>query len=137
MANGDALVELAVIARREGRLKECADRYQQAADTFDSAGELMRGAHAKRHAAEVLLKTGDADGACAGILAVLEFYRTREVGRLELANTLRVAGLAEEGRGEVKAAREFWMEARGLYAAEGIFAGVAEADRRLTGLEFE
>jgi hypothetical protein len=134
MASGEALVERAKGERRAGRLKECADLYRQAADAFDSKGDLMRGAHAKRHAAEVLLQTGDAAGACAGILAVLEFYREREVVRLELANTLRVAGLAEEGCGRRDAARVFWAEARGLYGAEGIDVAVVEADRRLKRL---
>jgi hypothetical protein len=134
MASGEALVERAVSERRAGRLKECAALYQKAADMFDSTGELMRGAHARRHAAEVLWKTGDADGACVRILAVLEFYRTREVGRLELANTLRVAGLAEEGCSRRDAARVFWAEARGLYEAEGIDVAVAECERRLKGL---
>jgi hypothetical protein len=134
MAGGEDLVERAKSERRAGRLKECAALYQKAADMFDSTGELMRGAHAKRHAAEVLLHTGDAAGACAGILAVLEFYREREVVRLELANTLRVAGLAEEGCSRRDAARVFWAEARGLYEAEGIDVAVAECDRRLKGL---
>ena len=134
MASGEDLVEFAKSERRVGRLKECAEIYQQAADVFDSTGELMRGAHAKRHAAEVLLQTGDVAGACAGILAVLEFYRGREVGRLELANTLRVAGLAEEGCGGRDAARVFWAEARGLYEAEGIDVAVTECERRLKGL---
>ena len=134
MASGEASVELAKVARREGRLKECADLYRQATEAFDSAGELMRGAHAARHEAEVLWKTGDAEGACKVILAVLAFYRTREVGRLELANTLRVAGLAEEGRGGWDAARAFWAEARGLYEAEGIDVAVAECERRVKGL---
>jgi hypothetical protein len=134
MASGETLVELAKSERRAGRLKECSDVYGQAADAFDFAGELMHGAHAKRHAAEVLLQTGDAAGACAGILAVLGFYRGREVGRLEMANTLPVAGLAEEGRGGLDAARAFWGEARELYLAEGIDAGVAECQRRLQGL---
>jgi hypothetical protein len=131
MADGDALVELATVARREGRLKDCADLYVQAADAFDSNGELMRGAHARRHVADVLVGAGDACAARAIILRVLEFYRTREVGRLELANTLRVAGLAEEGCGGRDVARLIWTEARDLYAAEGIDAAVAECDRRL------
>jgi hypothetical protein len=131
MANGEALVERAKGERRAGRLRECADLYQQAADAFDFNGEVMRGAHAKRHAAEVLLHTGDAAAAHARILAVLGFYREREVGRLELANTLRVAALAEEGCGHVAEARMFWEETRGLYEAEGIDPGVAECERRL------
>jgi hypothetical protein len=94
----------------------------------------MRGAHSARHEAEVLWKTGDADGASTVILAVVEFYSAREVGRLELANTLRVAGLAEEGRRGRDAARAFWAEARGLYEAEGIDVAVAECERRLKGL---
>jgi hypothetical protein len=134
MASGEVLVEMAKGERRAGRLRECADLYRQAADVFDSAGDLMREAHARRHTADVLLETGDVAGACTEILAVLEFYRQREVGQLELANTLRVAGLAEEGRGELEAARAFWVEARELYGVEGIDAGVAEADRRLRGL---
>ncbi len=109
MASGEALVERAVSERRAGRLKECAALYQKA-DMFDSTGELMRGAHARRHVADVLVGAGDASAALPIILGVLEFYRTREVGRLELANTLRVAGLAEEGCGGRDGAAGLWAE---------------------------
>ena len=81
-----------------------------------------------------MIKAGDAERASECILEVLRFYRGQEVGRLEMANTLRVAGLAEEDCGRRKEAFAHWTEAREGYLAEGIDAGVTEADRRMKSL---
>jgi tetratricopeptide (TPR) repeat protein len=131
MATGQGFEGWAKKARLEGRFAESADFYRRAAEVFDAAGEFMRGAHAARHQAEALLKAGDATGASACILEVVRFYRGTDVGRLEMANALRVAGLAEEDCGRRDEARAFWAEAREGYIAEGIDAGVAEAERRM------
>jgi tetratricopeptide (TPR) repeat protein len=131
MATGQGFEGWAKKAWKEGRFAECADFYRRAAEVFDAAGEFMRGAHAARHRAEALIKAGDAKRASECILEVVRFYRGQEVGRLEMANALRVAGLAEEDCGRRDEARAFWAEAREGYLAEGIDAGVAEADRRM------
>jgi hypothetical protein len=107
---------------------------------FDANLEFMRGAHAARHQAEALLKAGDAAAANECILEVVRFYRAQErqgeeVGRLEMANALRVAGLAAEACGSAKEAAEFWGEAREGYLAEGIEAGVKESERRIKSLQ--
>jgi hypothetical protein len=137
MATGQGFEGWAKKACKEGRFADCADFYRRAAEVFDAAGEFMRGAHAARHQAEALVKAGDAERASECILEVVRFYRGQEVRGLEMANTLRVAGLAEEGRGGWEAARAFWTEAGELYAAEGIDAGVAESERRLKALRVE
>ena len=131
MATGEGFAGWAKKAFKEGRFADAADFYRRSAEVFDANGDFMKGAHAARHQAEALLKAGDPAAASNCILEVVRFYRGQEVGRLELANALRVAGLAEEGCGHVDEARVFWSEARELYMAEGIDAGVAEAERRL------
>src|SRR5882757_7270177 len=115
MAPGEGFAGWAKKAWKEGKFAECADFYRRSAEVFDGNGEFMRGAHAARHQAEALLKAGDAAGASDCILEVVRFYRGQEVGRLEMANTLRVAGLAAEACGRKKEAWEFWGEARAGY----------------------
>jgi hypothetical protein len=137
MATGQGFEGWAKKAFKEGRFADCADFYRRAAEVFDAAGEFMRGAHAARHQAEALIKAGHAERASECILEVLRFYRGQEVGRLEMANTLRVAGLAEEGCGRREEALAHWTEAREGYLAEGIDAGVTEAERRMKMLTGE
>ena len=142
MATGEGFAGWGKKAWRDGKFAESADFYRRAAEVFDASGEFMRGAHAGRHQAEALLKAGDAAGASDCILEIVRFYRAQEVqgqevGRLEMANALRVAGLAEEARGHTKAAGEYWTEARAGYLAEGVEAGVAECDVRLKAIQGE
>jgi Soluble NSF attachment protein, SNAP len=131
MATGEGFAGWAKKACKEGKFAECADFYRRAAEVFDSVGDFMRGAHAARHQAEALLKTGDPSGASECIQGVVRFYRGREVGQPEMANALRVAALAEESLSHAKEALEYWAEAREGYLAEGMEAGVVECDQRL------
>ena len=134
MIGPDDLVDLAKAAERERRLQQAAEFYQRAIDQLDSAGDLMRAAHVARHLAEIELNGGNVEEASLRIAQVLLFYRGRQVPRLEMANTLRVAALIDEKRGFRDEAREFWIEALQMYAREGVDAGVAEAKRRLARL---
>jgi len=137
MATGEGFAGWAKKAWREGKFAECADFYRRAAEVFDANGDFLKGAHAARHQAAALLKADDAVGARDCILEVVRFYRGQEVGRLEMANALRVAALAEEGLGHMKEARAYWAETREGYLAEGIEAGVAECERQLKVLAVE
>ena len=134
MATGEGFAGWAKKAWKEERFADCADFYRRSAEVFDANGDFLRGAHAARHQAEALLKAGDAAGASECILGVVRFYRGREVGRLEMANAMRVAGLAAEALGHGKEASGYWGEAREGYAAEGVEAGVMECDARMKAL---
>ncbi len=130
----DDWVERAKVARRAGDRESALDGYTQAVKAWEDAGEALKAAHALRHAAELLVELGRAAEAEQSIGVVLAVYRERGVGGLELANALRVAGLAHEAAGDFAGARESWMAARGLYEGAGVTAGVVEADRRVAGL---
>lgn len=134
MTGADELLGLARAARRERRLEEAAELYRSAMDALDGAAELMRAAHTARQLAEVEMELGRMEEASLRIAEVLLYYRGREVPRLEMANTLRVAALVDERRGFREEARMLWTEARDMYAREGIQTGVAEAQQRLARL---
>ena len=128
MANGEALVERAKGERHAGRLRECVRTDIVSCGCFDSAGELMRGRMRSgmrrrcRRGGWVMLRRTPGSLRCRGFTG-----NARLAGWL--ANTLRVAALAEECRGgHVAEARMFWEEARGLYEAEGIDVAVTECD---------
>jgi hypothetical protein len=65
---------------------------------------------------------------------------TAAVGRedaatLDLANAIRPLAILKETTGDAAAARRLWEEARDLYAAAGIAAGVTECTARLARLD--
>lgn len=134
MTGADDLLALAKAARRERRLEQAAEFYRRAVNVLDHSGDFLRAAHSARHLAEIEMEAGHLEEASLRIAEVLLFYRGREVARLEMANTLRVAALIDERRGFRDEARQLWREVRAMYAREGIQAGVAEAQQRLARL---
>lgn len=134
MTGADELVLRAKAAVRTRRLDEAAELYWRALDAFEASGQPMRAAQMATHLAEVELEADRLEEASLRIAEVLLFYRGREVPRLDMANTLRLAALVDEKRGFRDEARRFWSEAREMYAREGVHTGVAEAQRRLARL---
>jgi hypothetical protein len=62
----------------------------------------------------------------------LTIYRAhKETPPLDLANAIRGLALLKSNAGEVEEARALWAEARDLYAAVNVEAGVKESSRRL------
>jgi hypothetical protein len=129
MADMEQWVAEAKTARQEGRLKDAAELYERAASAETDA---LRAEHARRHAAEIWIKNGQVNEGRAAIAQVMQVYRARNVSGLELANALRVQGLAAEAAGELAEAVAAWSEAGRLYEAVGVAEGVAEAKRRVT-----
>ena len=134
MTGADDLLALAKAAERERHLEQAAEFYGRAMRLLDDAGELMQAAQAARQLAELEMQMGRLDDAALRIANVLLMYRAREVPRLEMANTLRVAALIDIERGFRDEARQFWSEARAMYAREGAEKGMAEAQRWLARL---
>jgi len=128
MADLDQLRAEAEVARREGRLKDAAELYERAASEEPDA---LRAGHARRHAAEIWIKNGQVSEGRVAIARVMQTYRERGVGGLELANALRVQGLAAEAAGELAEACAAWSEAGRLYEEVGVAEGAAEAKRRV------
>lgn len=133
MVGEDWVVE-AKAARRSGRIHDAAALYEQAAEAFRAEGSPERWAHALRHAAELALEAGDPETGLRDARAVLGCYRDLSPAKLELANALRVAAMAEAAAGEKASASQCWKEAGSLYAAVGVPEGVMEAEQHMAAL---
>jgi tetratricopeptide (TPR) repeat protein len=134
MASANELVERAKEAHKQRLTGEALVLYAQAAEASRREGELMRWAHSLRHAAELALQMGEVDDARRDIGAVVSFYKVRDVADLEMANALRVAGLAGQAAGDFEGATASWKQALGLYERVGVAEGVAEAYRRIRSM---
>ncbi len=132
MAQVDEWVQMARVARKEGRLADAAELYEFVAGKCEEAEAPLKGAHARRHAAELLLQAGQVPEALTAIDRVMVLYDEEgDIPPLEMANALRVKGLVEEAAGNLTVARAAWEDARELYLAENVPAGAEEADRRI------
>ena len=126
------LIEEGRAARREGRLDVARDRYQAAAEVLREADAPLRLAHTVRHVADIQSELGELEQAHANFADALAIYRAQaDTGKLDLANTLRGYALLLEKLEDAAAARAMWEEARELYNAVGVQAGVDEAERQL------
>ena len=92
----------------------------------------MKLAHTARHPGDVYRENGHSELARPCYEEALALYRAHpEAAPLDVANAIRSMAVLKHDSDERPAARALWIEARELYAAEGIDAGVAECDRRL------
>jgi tetratricopeptide (TPR) repeat protein len=90
-------------------------------------------AHTVRHLGDILRKQGQGVSSESCYSEALEIYRkSQETPLLDLANTLRGFALLKGENGEAEEARSLWREARDLYAALNIQAGVDEGNRRIS-----
>lgn len=127
-----ALEGMGQIERDLHRPEAAHARYSEAVEVCRGANDPIRLAHALRHLADIERERCHYEAALAPASEALEIYRRhREASPLELANALRVWALVQEGRGDLAEAASAWREARGLYEAEGVEAGVRECDARL------
>lgn len=107
-------------------------RYEKKVARARASGDARALAHALRHLVEIHTGAGRHELADAFISEALELYRPmRDLPPLELANTLRPLALLREAQGRLDEARDAWEQARVLYEATGIEAGVAECDAHL------
>ena len=98
-------------------------------------GEQSALAGSLRHVSELLVELERAAEAAPLIEESLRIVRADpDASQLLLANTVRVAARVQAGLSQLEAARALWSEARALYLACEIEAGVAECDRRLAAL---
>lgn len=145
-------VEIGRVARDLGDNESAVRHYRTAAELFRGLNDPMNLAHALRHVADILrgmrgagMDPAEMDPAGMNpaaeaepfILEAIEIYRAQlPLPQLHLANALRVAaGLKEQGEGEQAGsdaeALPLWVEARDLYRAVGVDAGVAESRAHL------
>ena len=135
MSSVDEFVELARAARKNGKLEEAAELYEFVAGKCEAAEAPRKAGHARRHAAELLMQAGKIGEAQAAIAWVVDLYRSEgDVPELEMANALRVQGLAAEKAGNLALGIDAWGEAGRLYKIEGVQAGVEEAMQRIAAM---
>ncbi len=114
-----------------GDLESAAATYAEAAALRRAAGEQGPLAHELRHFGQTLLELGRPDEAEGPLSEALALYRALGTGGVTLANALRPMALLHEAQRRPEEARRLWRQARALYAAAGIAAGVEEADDHL------
>ena len=133
--DSEPIVEQSRQDRTEGRLREALKGYERAIDLARAANDMAQRAHAQRHVRELHRELGQHRSAVSAAAEAVALYRQHDGdASLDLANALRVLALAHGSLGESPAAAASWQEARSLYMAVGVHAGVDECDQHMTQL---
>ncbi|NBB51863.1 hypothetical protein GVN24_26625 [Rhizobium sp. CRIBSB] len=128
----EAQLNTARVARAGGHRMEARNAYAQAAALSREGGHPRLQAHALRHLSDIDRDSGQADAALAHAEQALALYRAHGgVDGTDLPNALRLKAQALDALRRREAALLAWTEARDLYAAAGIAAGVADCEARL------
>ena len=128
----EAHLTLARQAAAEGRAGEARNAYARAAALSRESGAPLLQAHALRHLSDLDREADHLEQALAHAEQASALYRANGKGTSpDLANALRLKGLALDGLRKPEQARAAWSAARDLYADADVAAGVAECERRL------
>ncbi len=121
------------IERDQGRKEAARKCYIEAVEIYRGMDEPLPLAHTIRHVGDILRAEGEFAAAAPWYEEALEIYRAHPdaVDQLDLANAIAGFARLRMARGERDGGRALWVEARELYGAVGVNAGVAEADRVL------
>ena len=130
-----ALTGLGQIERDLQEIEAAREHYEEAVAIYRAEGDALKLAHAIRHLGDIYRHEGHRELAEPCYREALNLYRSREAPPLDLANAIRGFAILQDDAGEVNEARSLWNEARELYAAVNVEAGVAESTRRLAVLE--
>ncbi len=123
---------LAREAAAEGRAGEARNSYARAAALSRESGAPLLQAHALRHLSDLDRQADHLEQALAHAEQAAALYRANGQGTSpDMANALRLKGLALDGLRKTEQARAAWTEARELYTRAEVADGVAECDRRL------
>ena len=123
---------LAREAAAEGRAGEARNSYARAAALSRESGAPVLQAHALRHLSDLDRQADHLEQALAHAEQAAALYRANGQGTSpDMANALRLKGLALDGLRMTEQARAAWTEARELYTRAEVADGVAECDRRL------
>jgi len=121
-------VEMGKVARDLGDNESASSHYRTAAELYRGVNDPMNLAHEVRHVADILRGMGKTAESEPFIAEAIGIYRAQQpLPQLHLANSLRVAALLKEQAGNLDEALPLWVEARDLYRAVGVEAGVAES----------
>ena len=123
---------LAREAAAEGRAGEARNSYARAAALSRESGAPLLQAHALRHLSDLDRQADHLEQALAHAEQAAALYRANGQGTSpDMANALRLKGLALDGLRKTEQARAAWKAARELYTRAEVADGVAECDRRL------
>jgi tetratricopeptide (TPR) repeat protein len=123
---------LAREAAAEGRAGEARNSYARAAALSRESGAPLLQAHALRHLSDLDRQADHLEQALAHAEQAAALYRANGQGTSpDMANALRLKGLALDGLRKTEEARAAWTAARELYTRAEVADGVAECDRRL------
>jgi len=130
-----ALKRLGQIERDLGDVDAARPLYEEAVTLCRAEGDRLLLAHTIRHLGDIHRHEGHVDLAEPCYLEALTLYRSDEqTPPLDLANAIRPLAMIKENSADLEEARRLWEEARSLYAAVNIEAGVAECSARLARL---
>jgi tetratricopeptide (TPR) repeat protein len=131
-----ALTSLGQIERDLQEKDSPRQHYEEAVAIYRSEGDALKLAHAIRHLGDIHRHEGHRELAEPCYRQALNLYRDHpQTPPLDLANALRGFAILQDDAGELSEARSLWAEARELYSACKVEAGVAESSRRLALLE--
>ena len=123
-------------ARAERGLDAARAHYAGAAEIYLGEENRLAYAHTIRHIADMFLDEAKHSEAKPLYEEALEIYRSSlDTKLLDLANTVRPYALLNEATGNLKLAREHWLEARNLYASLRLDVGVEECGKHLAALQ--
>ncbi len=130
-----ALKGLGQIERDQDRGDAARLLYEEAAAICRGEGDALALAHTIRHLGDIHRDAGRIELAEPCYREALAIYRDHEqTNPLDLANAIRPLAILKDRAGDVDEAIRLWEEARDLYAAVDVGAGVAESSARLARL---
>ena len=130
-----ALTRLGQIERDLNWLDTALQHYEEALALYRAKGDMLKIAHTVRHVGDIHQDAGRRELAEPCYAEALRLYRRDpRTPPLDLANAIRGLALLKDTAGEPDEARLLWQQARELYAAVNVEAGVAESTRRLARL---
>ena len=131
-----ALKKLGQIERDLGRGNAALPLYEEAVALCRDKSDPLLLAHTVRHLGDIHQDAGRVALAEPCYHEALLLYRGDEgTPPLDLANALRPLAILKEKTGDLDEARRLFAEARDLYAAIGVRAGVVECQARVARLD--
>jgi tetratricopeptide (TPR) repeat protein len=132
MKLASALTGLGQIERDLQEKDSPRQHYEEAVAIYRAEGDALKLAHTIRHLGDIHRHEGHRELAESCYREALNLYRNHpQMPPLDLANALRGFAILQDDAGEVNEAKVLWEEARGLYSAANVEAGVTESSRRL------